>query len=214
VALVDDHTLFRDALGVVIDSFENCQVTILAEDGKELMRQLSTPLLPHLIVLDLNMPTMDGFETAAWLRLHHPDIKVLVLTMYGYEYAMIRLVKAGVRGFLKKDIHPDELERAIQSTIETGYYYSGRATLNLVKYITNEETNTSFWNTVTLTDKEITFLQLASTEKTYKEISAAMRISARTVENYRDSLFTKLQVKSRVGLVMYAIENGIVRIKH
>ncbi|HLK29156.1 MAG TPA: response regulator transcription factor [Puia sp.] len=210
IALVDDHTLIRDAIAVVINSFENCQVTLTAGNGKELIEKMHSGNVPDLLILDLNMPLMDGFETSKWVRNEYPEMLVLVLTMYDSELSLIRLLQSGVRGFLKKDIHPRELRSAIETTVKTGYYYSGNATGKIVNMLKNGETNTPVVNTIILSENELSFLKLSATDKTYKEIANEMKISPRTVDNYRDSLFLKLNVKSRVGLVMYAIKNGVI----
>jgi len=214
IALVDDHILLRDALASAIDAFEDCKVTIRASHGKELISEMESSLLPQLVILDINMPQMAGYETAQWLRTKYPDVPTLVLTMYDSDFMMIRLLQLGIRGFLKKDIRPSELHHAIKSTMQTGYYYSGATTVKLVKLFQKGDANTPFPNSVTLTEIEIEFLKLASTEMTYKEISAALEVSPRTVDNYRDSLFVKLNVKSRIGLVLFAIQNGIIRIEY
>jgi two-component system invasion response regulator UvrY len=122
IALVDDHNLMRDALAIVINSFENCKVTLTAANGREFIEKLQPQNMPRLLILDLNMPLMDGFETSKWVRNHHPEILVLVLTMYDSELSLIRLLQSGVRGFLKKDIHPRELKAAIDMTVSSGYY--------------------------------------------------------------------------------------------
>ncbi|HLY69576.1 MAG TPA: response regulator transcription factor [Puia sp.] len=210
IALVDDHILIRDALSTVINTFENCTVTLLAVHGNELIQKLTKNNIPDLIILDINMPELDGFETAKWLKNNYPDILVLVLTMYDSELASIRLLQHGVRGFLKKDIHPHELKFAIESTINTGYYYSNNSAGKLINLLKKEESRNGA-NVIVLSENELTFLKLGSTDMTYKEIAKEMNISPRTVDNYRDSLFFKLNVKSRVGLVMYAIKNGIVK---
>jgi len=210
IALVDDHNLIRDALAIVINGFENCTVTLTAANGKEFIDQLHQHQFPDLLILDLNMPVMDGFETSKWVRNNHPEILVLVLTMYDSELSLIRLLQSGVRGFLKKDIHPRELKSAIEMTMRTGYYYSGDAAGKMVNMLKNGELNTPHVNTIILSENELNFLKLSSTDKTYKEIATEMKISPRTVDNYRDSLFIKLNVKSRVGLVMHAIKNGII----
>jgi DNA-binding NarL/FixJ family response regulator len=214
IALVDDHILLRDALASAIDAFGDYKVTIRASHGKELISQLETNPAPHLVILDIVMPEMAGYETAQWLRAEHPDVPVLVLTMYNSEYMLIRFVQLGVRGFLKKDILPGELKNAIQSTMQTGYYYPGSTAVKIVKLLQHCDAGAPLANTVSLTDAEIQFLQLSATEMTYKEISVAMEISPRTVDNYRDILFTKLNVKSRVGLVLFAIQNGLVRLAY
>ena len=130
VALADDHVLLRNALSSLIDNFENCKVIHQSSNGNELIHQIKTGERPDLVLLDLNMPDMNGYETAIHLRDHYPEINVLMLTMYDSELALIRLLQAGVKGFLKKDIHPDELRYAIHSVVQSGFYYSHNATGN------------------------------------------------------------------------------------
>ncbi len=210
--MVDDHILLRDALASVIDRFDDCSVMLLARHGNDLIEKIQPDHLPDLVLLDIDMPELDGYETAKWMREHYPGIYVLVLSVYDSELAMIRLLQSGVRGFLKKDIHPSELRYAIETTMLTGYYYSGNTTGKLVNLLKNTDSKTPLVNSINLTENELRFLQMASTDKTYKEIAGELKISARTVDNYRDSLFSKLNVKSRVGLVLYAIKNGVVRV--
>jgi DNA-binding NarL/FixJ family response regulator len=209
IAMVDDHVLMRDALAVVIGNFDNCEVKIRASNGADLIQQIKKSALPDVIILDINMPEMDGYETALWIKDNYPEINIIILTMYDSEIALIRLLQAGVKAFLKKDTHPKELEFAIESVVETGYYYSQNSSGKLANVFRNPTRNFST-HPVLLTENEISFLKLSSTELTYKEIAKQMFISPRTVDNYRDSLFEKLNVKSRVGLAMYAIKNGIV----
>jgi DNA-binding NarL/FixJ family response regulator len=209
IALVDDHVLLRDALSGVICSFENCVVTIGADNGKDFIEQLRTTVLPEIVVLDINMPMMDGYDTARWIKDNYPDLDIIILTMFDSEIALIRLLQTGVKAFLRKDSHPRELKFAIESVHETGYYYSQNSSGKLANVFRNPSRN--YTNVpVSLTENEIRFLKFSSTEMTYKEIAAEMFISPRTIDNYRDSLFDKLNVKSRVGLAMYAIKNAIV----
>lgn len=209
IALVDDHILLRDALASVIGSFNNCIVTIKANNGKDLIQRLNSLSLPDLIILDINMPVMDGYETAKWVNLNYPELNMIILTMFDSEIALIRLLQAGVKAFLKKDSHPKELQLAIESVIKTGYYYSQNSSGKLANVFCNPSRNFTTLP-ILLTENEITFLKLSSTEMTYKEIAKQMYISPRTVDNYRDSLFEKLNVKSRVGLAIYALKNGII----
>ncbi|MDR3715863.1 MAG: response regulator transcription factor [Puia sp.] len=212
IALIDDHVLLRDALATIINQFERCQVMLVARTGKELIDSIRSENLPDLVLLDINMPEIDGYETAEWLRKRYPNVYILILTMYDSELALIRLLQLGVRGFLKKDIHPSELKNAILTTMASGYYYSGQTSSKLAALLKTGDTKASLVNKVTLPANELRFLELASTEMTYKEIAQAMEISPRTIDNYRDSLFEKLDVKSRVGLVLYAIRSGVVRL--
>ncbi len=210
IILADDHVLLRDALATLIDSFDELKVITAVSDGEALINTISNGKLPDLVLLDLNMPKMDGFEAAAWLQKNCPAIKVLVLTMYDSEIALIRLLQVGVRGFLKKDIHPIELKAALISVAENGYYYSHNTTGKLASFFQKNHSNQSSIEKALLNDLEIEFLKLASTELTYKEIADKMKITPRVIDSYRDTLFEKLDVKSRVGLAIYAVKNGIV----
>jgi len=212
IAMVDDHVLLRDALAVVINGFDYCRVIQVASNGRELLDKMQADYLPNLVILDLNMPEMDGYETAKYLRINYPDIYVLVLTMYDSEISLLRMLQAGARGFLKKDIHPGELKLAIHSVMMSGYFYSHNSAGKLVNLFKKE--NGSSGPPERLSENEITFLRLASTDMTYKEIATLMKISPRTVDNYRDSLFVKLNVKSRVGLAIFAIKSGVVTLEY
>ena len=214
VALVDDHSLLRDALGKIIDSLPEYHVSILADNGKDFTEKIKHQLAPQLVILDLNMPVYNGFETAKWIRNNYPEMLVLVLTMYDSEIALLQLLQVGVRGFLKKDIHPTELKFAMQSVLSTGYYYSHNTTGRLVNLFKNDGLKSMPLHNIIINQNELRFLKLASTEFTYKEIASQMNISPRTVDNYRDSLFIKLNVKSRVGLAMFAIKSGIVTLTY
>jgi len=210
IILTDDHILLRDVLANLIDSFEECKIIGVAANGKELVKQINEGLIPDIVVLDLNMPEMDGYETAQWLQEKHPDIRTLILTMYDSEIALIRLLQLGVRGFLKKDIHPFELKAAILSVADNGYYYAHNTTGKLAGFFQKNHNSKTSMERAMLTQLDIDFLKMAATDMTYKEIAQIMKISPRAIDGYRDSLFEKLDVKSRVGLAIYAVKNGIV----
>ena len=210
IALVDDHVLIRTALASLVKGFENCHVLYEAGDGTELVEKLKAGSAPHIVLLDLNMPHMDGYDTASWLREHRPEVKVLMLTMYDSELTLIRLLQAGVKGFLKKDIHPSELKFALQSVMEAGYYYSTHTAGKLANLFRGDKKEASRLQQSMLTDQEVHFLKLACSDMTYKEVAVHMGLTPRTVDVLRDNLFIKLDVKSRVGLAMVALKNGVV----
>ena len=210
VILVDDHVLLRDALAAQINSFEECMVVALAGNGAELIEEINRGTRPDLVLLDINMPVMDGYETAKWLQQNNPDIKILTLTMYDSEIALIRLLQIGVRGFLKKDVHPTELKAALLSVGAEGYYYSHNTTGKLASLFHKNHTRHLSIERSMLNASEIEFLKMASTDMTYKEIAQKMNMTPRAIDGYRDTLFDKLEVKSRVGLAIYAVKNGIV----
>jgi DNA-binding NarL/FixJ family response regulator len=143
IAMVDDHILLRDALATVIDGFEDCKVILLAAHGKELLEKMQPDNLPDLVILDLNMPELDGYETARYLRINYPTIYVLILTMYDSEITLLRLLQAGARGFLKKDIHPGELKLAIRSVMNSGYFYSYNSTGKLVNLFKKDKSSSN-----------------------------------------------------------------------
>ena len=207
VVLVDDHILLRNGLANLIQSFGNYKVLFEANDGKAFINKLNQKLLPDLVLLDINMPEMDGYETCLWLKENHPDIKVLALSMYDNESSIIRMFKAGAKGYILKDCEQMELKRALESIITNGFYYSEMVTGSLIRTINEKDNNSK--NILTLNDREITFLKYVCTELTYKEIADKMFLSPRTIDGYRDDLFQKLNIKTRVGLVMFALKNGI-----
>jgi two-component system, NarL family, invasion response regulator UvrY len=206
IILADDHILLRDALASLINNFDAFIVTAVAGNGQEVIQAIANGCQADIALMDLNMPQMDGYETAKWLAQQHPGIKIIILTMYDSEIALIRLLKAGVHGFLKKDIHPDELKNALLTVAAGEYYYSNHTTVKIASLFRKP----SGLQKSTLSDIEIEFLKLASTDMTYKEIAQALGMTPRHVDTYRDALFTKLDVKSRVGLAIYAVKNGII----
>jgi DNA-binding NarL/FixJ family response regulator len=211
VVIVDDHILVAKAIASLIDQMEKYEVLYEAENGLLFVEWLKKrKSMPDIVLLDINMPKMNGYETATWLKNNHPEILVIALTMFNDEPSIINMIKAGVSGYLLKDIHPVELEKALDFVIEKGFYYSEWVANRLIKTITDDGTPGQL-NTK-LSDKERHFLILACSEMTYKEIAHEMKLSTRTVEGYRDQLFTKLNVKSRVGLVLYAIKAQMFQI--
>lgn len=212
IALADDHVLLRIGLAQLIESL-GFTVVFQADDGKECIDKLEPAHLPQLILMDINMPEMDGYATTQWLKENHPDIKVLALSMYDNEASIIRMLKCGAKGYILKDSEPAELKAAIDAVLTKGYYYSDLVSGKLINAINKMEDGGSEVNTlVNLNERETDFLKYACTEMTYKEIADKMFVSPRTIDGYRDALFEKLNVKTRVGLVMYAIKNGIVTV--
>ena len=213
VVLVDDHVLLRNGLANLINSFGGYEVLFEANNGKDFIDHLKPATLPDIVLLDINMPEMDGYETALWLKKNYPLVKVLALSMYDNENAIIRMFKAGAKGYILKDCDPPELRAALDSIDRKGFYYSEMVTGRLIHSINqlDEEDNT-VKNLIQLNDRELEFLKLACSELTYKEIADKMFLSPRTIDGYRDALFEKLNIKTRVGLVMYAIKNGIVNL--
>lgn len=211
VVLVDDHVMLRNGLAAVIKDF-GYTVLFEANNGKELQTKLDKENLPDLVILDINMKIMDGYETALWLKQTYPLIKVLALSMYDDENAIIKMLKNGARGYILKDNEPGELQTALGDVINKGYYYSELVTGKLIHSINKSDNEASDGNISKLNEREIEFLKMTCSELTYKEIAAQMHLSPRTIDGYRDALFEKLNIKTRTGLAIYAIKNGLVQI--
>ncbi len=212
IVLTDDHALLRNGLAELVKKLGHT-VFFEANNGKDLISQLNPDNLPELILMDINMPVMDGYETTLWLKQNHPNIKVLALSMYDNETSIIRMLKSGARGYILKDSEPAELKAAIEDVMNKGFYYSELVSGKLMYAINKmDDTGNGLKNLVPLNERETDFLKYACTEMTYKEIADKMFVSPRTIDGYRDTLFEKLQIKTRVGLVMYAIKNGIVTV--
>jgi len=208
IAIVDDHMLIADALAEIIEGFTKYKVLYTVSNGKMLIEKFRMAKnIPDIVLLDINMPEMDGFETAKWLVEKHPEVLILALSMNEDEQTLIKMIKSGARGYLLKNVHRTELEKALDALVSKGFYYPDWATSKILHNIQDENSPSS----VKLSDREIEFLNYAATELTYKEIGEKMFCSPRTVESYRDALFEKLNLKTRVGLVVYAIKNDIIK---
>lgn len=206
VALVDDHELLRNGLAGIINRFDGYRVVFEAGNGKEFIHELSVNEKPDLILLDISMPEMDGYETAKWISENLPEARILVLSMLDHETAVIRMIQAGARGYIVKDCKPAILKEAFDHISTMGYYSNDLVSSKYIHYISEGKADKI--TTIQITDKEKSFLSLACSDLTYKEIAGKMNASPRTIDNYRDSLFEKFDIKSRVGLALFAIKSG------
>ncbi len=209
VVLVDDHTLFRKGMTELINNFDNYTVVWEASNGKEFIKSISICPTPEIVLLDVAMPEMDGFETAAWIKLKYPNIKILILSMLDSEETIIKMLKIKVNGYILKDIEPNELKIALDDTMQKGFYYTDLVSGTMAKSINVELIPDT---SISLSDREIEFIRLCCTDYTYKEISDLLRVSLRTVDGYRESVFTKLKIKSRISLLLYAMKNNYFKL--
>lgn len=207
VGIVDDHVLFAQSLQGLINSFEGFQVVFMAKNGTDLINKLDIATQdPDIILLDINMPVMNGFESLQWLNDNKSDVRVVALSMDDSEETIIQMLKGGSRGYLLKDIHPNTLNDALIEVATKGHYYSDHVTKALLTGVTKKEEkeNPNF------TKRELQFIELACTDLTYKEIANRMCLSPKTIDNYRDTIFKKLEVRSRIGLVLHAIKHNLI----
>jgi two-component system, NarL family, invasion response regulator UvrY len=212
VALVDDHVLLRNGLATLVRNL-GYDVLFEANNGDDFLSKRTTKGDPDVVLMDINMPEKDGYETTMWLRQNCPDVKVLALSMYDDENAIIRMLKSGAKGYILKDSEPADLRAALDAVTRKGFYYSEMVTGRLMRSISDmDEESNGTKKLLNLNERETEFLKLVCTEMTYKEIAEKMFLSPRTIDGYRDALFEKLDIKTRTGLVIYAIKNGIVKI--
>lgn len=211
IAIVDDHTLIANALAGLVNKMTDFEVAFIAEDGIQLIEKITKGQIPSAILLDINMPNMDGFETATWLHQNHPTIPFLGLSMHSEEESIVKLISKGARGYLLKESSPLELQAALLQMVTNGYYYSQLTTNALINTVKNPQKQAQITTVESiLSDKELIFVRWCMTELKYAEIASEMAVSVRTLENYRDSVCDKLQVKSRVGIVIECLRRGIL----
>jgi DNA-binding NarL/FixJ family response regulator len=205
IAIVDDHTLFRNGVASLMREFDDLQVLFEADNGQHLQQMITTHPLPQVVLMDINMPVMDGYVSTTWLKNNYPQIKVLALSMYEDDKAVINMIKCGACGYLLKESSPKEVHEAIQTIVQKGVYINELVSGKMIRSLTAD-------SEPLFTTNEMIFLKLCCTELTYKEMADQMFISPRTIDNYREALFQKLNLKSRTGLVLYAIQNEIVKL--
>jgi DNA-binding NarL/FixJ family response regulator len=205
IAIVDDHTLFRNGVAALMSEFKELKVVFEAENGEQMKQLLAKSPVPKVILMDINMPVMDGYATTKWIKENHPQIKVLALSMFEDDQAVIRMIRCGASGYVLKESKPRELLEAIKTINEKGVYINEMVSGKLIRSVAEKEEIPEF------SKRELEFLKLCCSELTYKEIADQMCVSPRTVDNYREALFLKLNLKSRTGIVLYAIQHEIFK---
>lgn len=208
IAIADDHLLVAKAVSSIVNNFDNFEVLYEVENGAALQQKFKVAKnIPDIVLLDVSMPIMDGYATAAWLKEQHPAVLVMALSVQDDDNSIIKMVKAGAKGYMHKNVHPIELERALQTLISQGLYYPDWAMSKVIASLAGD--TKGYGDELALNDREKEFLTYVCTELTYKEISEKMFCSPRTVESYRDSLFEKLNVKTRVALALFSVKIGL-----
>ncbi len=210
VYIADDHTLFRKAIVKLISGFDCIGTVKDAENGKELVALVKQEE-PDLVIVDMQMPIMDGVETCEYLIPRYPNLKVLILSMHDSDRYILHMLEIGVHAFLLKNTDPEELERAICSITKKDFYHNDLVASVLRKNIIDKKASVRpKFNPVELTEREREILTLVCREMSNKEIGSRLGLSERTIENHRFRLMEKLNLKSVVGLVRFAYENGYI----
>lgn len=206
VALVDDHELIRKSISRLLDD-DDLAVVFDAGNGLEMIPQFKKNPV-DVVLMDISMPEMDGVAATQWLKENAPDTKVIALSVMNDDISVIRMLKAGARAYLLKSSNPKELVEAIRDVHTKGYHFSDLVSGTLISRINSDDG--AIANPDYFTDKEMEFLKLCCSELTYKEIGSIMKVSPRTAEGYAKQLCERLKIKTRVGLVLFALRRRIV----
>lgn len=202
IAIADDHAYFRASLKSLLSDYPNISIVAEAGDGEELLEKLTAlPELPDLCLLDIKMPKLDGYATMSIISKQWPSLKVIALSVFSHEYTIIDMLRRGARAFIQKDGDPAELYPTLQAVYLDGFYYGNIMDSDVARLMDR--------NHPKLTPKEREFLVHCCTDKPYNEIALLMSISPHTIDGYRNSLLQKLKVRSRVGLVLFAMQAGL-----
>ena len=209
VALADDHRLMRVGLAQIINYQPDLNARIQAAHGKELIDQLPDHHV-DVVLLDIDMPVMDGKATLDYIVKHHPGIKVIILTVHEHDSFIVNMMEAGAHGYLLKDSAPDEVLQAIRSVVEEGIYFNNRVSKALLKVLPGRSAplkSASFG--ASLSQRELDVLALICEENTTKQIADKLFLSPKSIEGYRKSLLEKTGTKNVAGLAIYAVKNGL-----
>jgi DNA-binding NarL/FixJ family response regulator len=209
IGIVDDHQLFLKSIALLITSIADCTIVVEALNGKDLIDKLEAKqVVPDILFVDVNMPVMDGPTTVAYMHTHYPGVKTVALSMKDDDATILTMLYAGCCAYMLKDMHPDELEKAIYEINTKGFYNADASNINFRRLLVHSKKDEA----PSITEKEQLFLKLACSDLTYRQIATAMGISERTVDGYRETMFNKLNVQSRVGMALEAIRRNLVTI--
>jgi DNA-binding NarL/FixJ family response regulator len=213
IVVTDDHALFRKGLSNIIRNFDFIESVEEASDGIELLKHLlHCKVFPDLVILDIKMPNLDGIETNKRLKEQYPNLKVIILSSVDEDQFILQMIKAGVSGYLLKNASEEELRKTITEVIENDYYYSDKITQLLHRSIVDKDVNNKARIHNKITARELEVLELICKEHKADEVAEMLNISRRTVEGHKRSLMEKTCTTNTVGLAIFAIRNGLVKI--
>ncbi|MFT3846907.1 MAG: response regulator transcription factor [Lacibacter sp.] len=210
VAITDDHVLYRAGVRTALSMKKDINVIFEADNGMHLLNMLKS-LQPDVILLDVQMPIMDGIATLPEVKKLYPDIKIIMLTMHDEHTMITRLMELGANSYLTKNSDSEVIYEAIKTCHEQEYFFNALTNKALIDGLKMKRQNDSMMgHDVKLNDKEITILRLMCEEKSTKEIADIVDLSPRTVEAIRDKLKSKIGARSTAGLILYAVKNNII----
>jgi two-component system, NarL family, invasion response regulator UvrY len=217
IAIADDHQLVRKGIRLLLENIKEFKVVSEASNGKELLEQLaSLAKIPDLVLVDVNMPVMDGQETVAKLRDMYPQVKIIALSVNDQLHVIRDMIRLGANAYLFKDSSPEMFRKVLQEVYTKGFFYDQQVIDSLLipdKNLKGQPPGNYHLKMINdLTNREMEFVKYCCSEFTYKEIADKMGVSQRTVDGYRENTFDKLNVKSRTGIVLFAVQAGIYKV--
>lgn len=213
IVIADDHTLFRNGLKTLLEDIEKFDVVAEASDGIELIEWLKSHECPDVVLLDIEMPRMNGIAAAEEALRLFPELKIITLSMYGDEDYYFKMVSQGVKGFILKNSEIKDVIAAIETVVDGGSYFSQELLFNLVSNLKSAPTgNTDDESGEELSDRESEILLHICRGESNNEIADALFISKRTVDKHRSNILAKTGCKNTANLVVYAIKNKLVEI--
>lgn len=210
IAIVDDHTLFRQGIAYLLTESKEIDVIFDACNGEDLIKKIAAYPLPEVILMDITMPIMNGYETTKWVKTNYPQIKVLALSMLEEDKPIIEMLKNGAGGYMLKESKAADLVNAVKTLAKQGYFVNELVSERLMRNIQNNQPVKT--TAVSLNANELKFLELCCSDLTYKQIADVMNLSTHTIDNYREALFQKFEIKSRTGLVISGLKHGLIKI--
>jgi DNA-binding NarL/FixJ family response regulator len=209
IAVVDDHTLFRHGISSLLSEYDDINIVFDAANGVDMQEKITKHPLPQVILMDITMPLMNGYEATRWIKQNYPSIKVLALSMFEEDEPIIKMLKSGAGGYILKESKASDLVHAIKTVAEHDFFLNKLVSGKLLRSV--QDDTVAKQPSTELTANETRFLEFCCTELTYKEIADKMCLSPHTIDNYREALFQKFDIKSRTGLVLFALKNHIAK---
>ncbi|MDX1913837.1 MAG: response regulator transcription factor [Saprospiraceae bacterium] len=216
LAIADDEALFRRGMRLILQDYSDLHIVLEAENGEDLLAKIrASDELPDVLLLDLKMPGMSGIEAAEIIRQEFPSILIVVVSSHVSKAFILNMIEMGAAAYLGKNAHPDEVVETIRMVREKGFYYNAAVMETIRENIMGKnpiKPQRSFQVELTSREKEV--LQLICEECTTQEIADKLFISSRTVEGHRNNLLSKLGCRNTAGLVVYAVQSGLVKAGH
>ena len=206
IMIVDDHEIFRGGLKMMVNRFKNCKVVCEASGGEEFLKLIDCSL-PDIVLMDIQMPGMNGIEATDLALKKYPDLKIVALSMFNEDNYVDSMINSGVRGFLLKNISKDKLEKALETVFKGGNYYSEELWEFFTRRVQNEK---PVEDDVKLTKREIEILEMISKGLSNKEIADKLFLSERTVIGHKSNLLSKTKCENTLRLLLYAVKHKIV----